>query len=117
MYWGYHLILDCAGCELGAITTEDHIRVFSLTLVDRINMDAVGPPHIELLLEGDANEGYSLMQMISTSNITAHFVTNTCEAYIDVFSCKNFDQKTVRETVEQFFKPSSIKTTFLHRQA
>jgi S-adenosylmethionine/arginine decarboxylase-like enzyme len=113
--WGYHLILDCANCSIDAITNKDHINQFLNTLVERINMTAFGEPQIELLLEGTDNEGYSGLQMITTSNITAHFVSRTGAGYIDVFSCRPFDEKVVKLTITEFFNPVTIKDRLLYR--
>jgi S-adenosylmethionine/arginine decarboxylase-like enzyme len=117
MSWGYHLILDCSGCQLDTITNKDTISNFVATLIERINMTAYGQPQIELMLVGTDNEGYSLLQMITTSNITAHFVNSTQAAYIDVFSCKDFDTSQAIHTVEEFFSPASIKSNLIYRQA
>ena len=114
-FWGYHLILDCAGCR--NIRDRSQIYTFVKDLVERIDMVAVGEPIIEYCLPGEDNCGYSLMQMITTSNICAHFVEEDNTAYFDVFSCKEFDIQIVKDTVEQYFECSSIKVTFLTRQA
>jgi S-adenosylmethionine/arginine decarboxylase-like enzyme len=115
MTWGQHLILDCKNCNLDSINDETTIRNFVTTLVERIDMTLHGPLHLEFLLPGTSNEGYSLLQMITTSNITAHFVNNTQSAYIDVFSCKEFNSSIVTHTVQEFFDPKDIKTVVLFR--
>jgi S-adenosylmethionine decarboxylase len=115
-YWGYHLILDCSGCNKN-ISNADVIYDFVDELVNAIDMKAVGEPIIEMLLKGEDNQGYSLMQLIETSNICGHFVDKDKSAYIDVFSCKEFDTNTVKDVIEKFFNPSIMKDTFLKRQA
>jgi S-adenosylmethionine/arginine decarboxylase-like enzyme len=80
-------------------------------------MVAHGDPIIEYLTPTEENSGYSLMQMIMTSNITAHFVNSNNSAYIDVFSCKEFDNDTVIKIVNKFFSPRKIRTTFITRHA
>ena len=115
-FWGYHLILDCAGCN-DNIKDKNIIHTFVGELVKRIDMIAVGDPIIEYLLPGDVNCGYSVMQLITTSNICIHFVEQNNSAYFDVFSCKEFNTETVKETVKEYFSATSIKETFLTRQA
>ena len=115
--WGKHLILDCAGCNFFLINDTSNIREFIKELVDRIDMTAHGDPHIEFLLPGTSNEGYSVLQMITTSNISMHFVNSTKEAYIDVFSCKDFNTDITKTVVSKYFEPTSIRTTILTRQA
>lgn len=115
--WGKHLILDCAGCNYFLINNTTNIREFIKELVKRIDMIAHGEPQIELLLPGTDNEGYSVLQMITTSNITIHFVNQTKEAYIDVFSCKDFDANIAQAVVTEYFEPTSIRANILSRQA
>jgi S-adenosylmethionine/arginine decarboxylase-like enzyme len=55
--------------------------------------------------------------MITTSNISMHFVNRTNEAYIDVFSCKEFDTSIAEAVVTEYFEPTSIRATILTRQA
>jgi S-adenosylmethionine decarboxylase len=92
MYWGYHLMLDCSRCNEN-IKDRDQIYLFVKELVAAIDMVAHGEPIIEYLLPGDPKQGYSLMQLITTSNICAHFVEPDMTAYIDIFSCKEFDRE------------------------
>ena len=115
-FWGYHLILDCAGCN-DSIKDRNEIYKFVKDLVQRIDMVAVGEPTIEYLLPGDANCGYSVMQLITTSNICCHFVERNNTAYFDVFSCKEFDTEVVKTTIKEYFNATSIRATFLTRQA
>lgn len=114
--WGYHLLLDCGGLNSN-ITSSEEIKKFIVDLVNRINMQAVGDPVIEHLLPNTDNSGYSVFQMIQTSNITAHFTDKQFTGYIDVFSCKEFDPEIVIEVVKQYFNPDKINTRFLTRQA
>lgn len=115
-YWGYHLMLDCSNCS-PAISDRNAIYQFVKQLVKDIDMIAHGEPIIEHLLPGEDNAGYSLMQLITTSNITAHFVDSNHSAYIDVFSCKEFDIETVKSVVKQYFDPKQIKLSYLTRHA
>lgn len=114
-YWGYHLILDCSNCE--SITSKSHIENYVAEIIHAINMIAHGDPQIEYLLEGTANEGYSVLQMITTSNLTAHFVTKQKSAYIDIFSCKEFDKDIAVSITKKYFSPKNISQTYLVRSA
>ena len=115
-YWGYHLILDCSNCDKAAITSEKELRAFIKTLVDTIDMKAYGDLTITWFGSGKTT-GYSLVQLIETSSITGHFVDETGEAYIDIFSCQFFDTELAKKVVRDFFKPKKIKTVYLTRQA
>jgi S-adenosylmethionine/arginine decarboxylase-like enzyme len=113
--WGYHLMLDCSGCC--DINDQNQIYSFVKDLIQQIDMVAHGEPVIEYLLPGEPNQGYSLMQLITTSNICGHFMELDGTAYFDVFSCKEFDSATVEKVVKHYFNPKKIKSKLIKRQA
>lgn len=115
-YWGYHLILDCAGCNQDAIADYDTIYNFTKQLVKDIDMVAYGEPQIVNFGSGN-KAGYTLVQLIETSNICAHFVNETNTMYLDVFSCKSYDDQVVIELVKKYFGATSVRPSFLTRQA
>jgi S-adenosylmethionine/arginine decarboxylase-like enzyme len=108
-------MLDCSGCE--QIHCKDNIYNFVKDLVDKIDMVAHGEPVIEYLLPGDPKQGYSLMQLITTSNICGHFMELDGTAYFDIFSCKKFDLLTAQNVVTKYFNPKKIRVNFITRQA
>lgn len=116
-YWGYHLMLDCSGCEIPAVSSRENIYNFIKDLVDRIGMNAHGEPIIEHLLPGDPKQGYSLMQLITTSNICGHFMELDGTAYFDVFSCKPFDVEVAKMVVNEYFHPRKMRVNFITRHA
>lgn len=117
-YWGYHLILDCKSGMLDAVRSEKNIREFAKELVLRINMQAWGEPIVEHFATHNPDAaGYSLLQLIETSNIAGHFVDKNGDFYIDIFSCKPYDVQAAVEVVEKYFEPLKIKKTYLERQA
>ena len=115
-YWGYHLILNAGGCDPDAIRSKQKIAAFVKDLVGAIDMKAYGKPTIVNFGEGN-KKGYSLVQLIETSNITAHFVEETNDVYLDIFSCKIFDPAIAICVFDKYFKSSKIQMMFLKRQA
>ena len=75
-----------------------------------------GEPQIQHFGSGN-KAGYTLVQLIETSNITAHFVEETDDLYLDVFSCKHFEPQDVAGMVSLYFQPKLMKRRFLTRQA
>ena len=117
-YWGYHLILDCRGCDKSKVKDGSHIAAFVKHLVDAIDMKAYGEPLLEHFANHDPEKGgYSLVQLIETSAITGHFVDLSGDVYLDIFSCKEYSIDTVKEIVTEYFSPEAIKTIYLTRQA
>lgn len=115
MAWGYHLSLDCYYGQKDYITNSEHIAWFAKTLVKRIDMKAYGEPQVIHFGEDD-KQGYTLVQLIETSNICAHFCDDTGNFYLDVFSCKPFDVETVHKTVRDFFAPQRIVEHYKERE-
>jgi S-adenosylmethionine decarboxylase len=115
-YWGYHLILDCAGLLPDSIRSKENIYNFAKQLVKEIDMVAYGEPQI-VHFGHSGKEGYTLVQLIETSNICAHFVEEDNTMYLDVFSCKTFDNDVVIRLVKHYFEPLSTRVTYLTRQA
>jgi S-adenosylmethionine decarboxylase len=115
MYWGYHLMLDCAECN-DNIKNKETIAMFVKDLVERIDMVAHGEPIIEYFGQ-DNKAGYSLLQLISTSSITGHFVDEYGHIYLDVFSCKPFESETVQECVREYFGSNKIRINYITRNA
>lgn len=109
-------MLDCGGCNPQSIRSYDNIHSFSKTLVKDIDMIAYGEPQIVNFGTGD-KEGFTLVQLIETSNIIAHFCNETNTMYLDTFSCRQFDTAVVIKLVEEYFSPKSIRPTFIVRQA
>tara|TARA_R110000868_G_scaffold131790_9_gene342065 strand:- start:819 stop:1184 length:366 start_codon:yes stop_codon:yes gene_type:complete len=116
MYWGYHLILDCGSCNPISIRSAETITRFAKHLVNDIDMVAFGEPTVVHFGTGN-KAGFTLVQLIETSNICAHFVEETNDIYLDVFSCKPFNPSDVENIINDYFSPQRINKIFLNRQA
>jgi S-adenosylmethionine/arginine decarboxylase-like enzyme len=114
--WGKHLILDAAGCSPKRIGSSIVIKNFTNELVRRIDMKAYGEPQIVMFGTGN-KKGYTLIQLIETSNIAGHFVEENNTMYLDVFSCKDFDAEIVKEVVSEYFDAQIFSSRVLLRQA
>lgn len=111
-------MLDCGGCELRLISDKDNVKAFVKELVHAIGMTAVGEPWIERSAIGISDkEGFSLYQLIVTSNVSAHFVDEARQIYLDMFSCKEFKETVVKKIVVDYFGPTKIKSNFIKRNA
>ena len=117
-FWGWHLLLDIKSCNIESITSEDTLSRFLSVLVERIDMVAYGDPLIKHFATHDLEKaGYSIVQLIETSNITGHFVDKNGDAYLDIFSCKPFQPEDVKAVVREFFSPISINEKMVYRLA
>lgn len=116
-YWGHHLVINAGKCDHNLISDGENIRNFAIQLVEDIDMVAYGEPQVVMFGSGD-KAGYTLVQLIETSNICAHFVEEYNEVYLDVFSCKRFDINIVVSLVKKYFGENSIvETLYFDRKA
>jgi S-adenosylmethionine decarboxylase len=92
------------------------IKNFTKDLVKQIDMVAYGEPQIVMFGTGN-KKGYTLIQLIETSNIAGHFVEENNTMYLDVFSCKDFDAEVVKKLVHEYFHAQSFSSRVLLRQA
>jgi len=114
MRWGFHAIIDLGRCKPHLIRCPYNIEAFSKLLVKEIDMKAYGNPQIVMF--GDADKkGYTLVQLIETSNIMAHFAEESNAAFIDVFSCKPFCITKAEEVARLHFQPEVVWKRFLER--
>jgi S-adenosylmethionine/arginine decarboxylase-like enzyme len=117
-YWGYHLILDCSNCDPLLMQQHETVYEWVRTLVKDIDMQPIGEPHIEYTAADSIDKaGFTVVQLIVTSSIVAHFVDNLGHIYLDVFSCKKFDPEIVKKSVKHSFGCSTYREHFLARQA
>lgn len=115
IYWGYHLMLDCSGCNQN-VKDAAKIKEFNDELVERIEMVPYGAPQIVRFGEGHL-AGITLMQLIETSNINCHFCDDPASMYLDVFSCKAYNTQTVVDLVKKYFDPEKVRVNYITRHA
>ena len=116
--WGKHVIIDMSAGDRERVRSARHICRFVETLVETIGMKAYGLPVLEHFAEHVPEAaGYSLVQLIETSAITGHFCGSSGDAYIDIFSCKNFEAELAVRVVRTAFRPKHINAITLERQA
>lgn len=83
--------------------------------MQKIDMKRFGEPKIQRFGDGPL-EGYSAFQFIETSSITIHFDEIENRAFIDVFSCKDFDENIVEEFSKKFFNAKKSKMKYFLRE-
>ena len=102
--WGKHLIIDMSAGDRERVQSAQHISRFAETLVETLGMKAYTAPLLEHFSEHlPEAAGYSLVQLIETSAITGHFCDLSGDAYIDIFSCKDFDYQQAVDYVTELF--------------
>ena len=106
--WGISASIDCYECDPILIRSIEDVKVFTSELIKHIDMKAYGPCHVVHFGEDERVAGLSMFQLIETSCISAHFANQTNAAYIDIFSCKEFDPESAGSFCKEFFKAQNI---------
>lgn len=101
--WGILSVIDLHSCNTDFIRDESKIKEFVIELCDKIKMKRFGETITVHFGEDKSIEGYSAVQLIETSLISAHFVNQTNNIFLDVFSCKFYNPKEVAEFTKEFF--------------
>lgn len=102
--WGLASSIDIYGCNPETIRDADKIREFVEKLCELIKMKRFGETMVVHFGEEERVAGYSMVQLIETSLVSAHFANLDNTVYLDVFSCKRYDLKTVEEFSKAFFE-------------
>lgn len=116
--FGQELTLNLYECDLAKISSGEEIKKFVIELCDNvIHMKRYGEPLIPHFgHENPITSGYSLVQLIETSNVSAHFSEYKKSVYINVFSCAWFDPKATEEFCKTFFDAKRVESHLLKRE-
>jgi S-adenosylmethionine/arginine decarboxylase-like enzyme len=107
--WGLESSLDLHGCN-DCIDSTESLNKYVVELCALIKMKRYGPCLVERFgSPGTDLEGLSMFQFIETSCISGHFSPSTKSAYINVFSCADYDPDVVKKFTEEFFGASDSK--------
>ena len=113
--WGIASSIDIYNCDPEMIRNEKEIRRFVVELCDLIEMKRFGETQVVHFGEDERVAGYSRVQLIETSLISAHFANLSNTTYLDVFSCKTYDPEIVRRFSQSYFGGSRSKLTVTKR--
>ena len=113
MGWGKLTIMNLYECN-EKIRNKKEIKTFIHKLCALIEMKKVGPTRVKKFGKGDL-KGYSAFQFIETSSITCHFDEIQNRAFIDVFSCKDFNAQKTTNFAKEFFGATNTKVKLLIR--
>lgn len=110
--FGMEVVLDLYDCNLETIRSKEKLQEYTRELCQVIGMTPYGAPFAERFGLNEAKTaGYSIVQLIETSSITGHFSEEWNSAYINIFSCKEFDPKQAAEFSKDFFEADRVEST------
>lgn len=113
--FGTELILDLAGCDPLVIGHADALTFWAAELAKKIGMQTYGDPIVQLFGEGSLF-GHTVIQLITTSNISVHAVNADNSAFINIFSCGAFDAADAAAWTIQYFKAVASSVRVLTRR-
>ena len=121
-YYGVELILDLHECDEQRFNRHD-LTMFCRELCELIDMeccdlyfwDDVGVPEKDRQTS-PKTKGTSAVQFILTSTIVIHTLDLMKAAYINIFSCKEFDTDAAGQFTSKWFGSSDWTATVVMRR-
>jgi len=119
--YGYELIMDLHGCDVSKFNRPSLDEYFD-KLCKAIDMkradlhfwdDEGLPPERRQTLPH--TKGTSAVQFILTSSVVVHTLDLLEAVYINIFSCKWFDEKTAEEITKEWFGANGCRVHFIER--
>lgn len=120
--YGKEVILDLHHCNAKKFTRKI-IKAYFIDLCHLIDMqicklcwwDDYGLPPEKRQTKPHL-KGISAVQFIMTSNITIHTLDIMERVYLNIFSCKDFDEKIVRDFTKNWFEGKVVNfKTFIRK--
>jgi len=113
---GQELIIDLFGCDYKSISSKKKIIEYVDKVCRLTKMRKYGKTAIERFGEKTVwGEGYSFFQFIEESSISGHFLEEEKAAFINIFSCKPFNDEIATKFTKKFFKSKKEKKITLFR--
>jgi len=120
-HYGYELVLDVHYCDPQTFNRKS-INAYFNNLCKTIGMQkckvhfwddvGVAPEEQQTLPH---TKGTSAVCFILTSSIVVHTLDLLRTVYVNIFSCKHFDQKVAQRFTETWFKGTCIRATWVER--
>ena len=120
--FGYELILDLSGCNADKFNREE-LTYFFIELCDLIDMNRENLYFWDY--EGCEDQipydqphlvGTTAVQFISTSDIVVHTLDLLEKVFVNIFSCKKFDNNIAENFVKDFFEAKDCRVIFIERK-
>lgn len=119
--YGYELILDLHKCDVSTFSRESLDGYFAklckaikMEKCERYFWDDVGVPEEEQQVSA-RTKGTSAVQFILTSTIVIHTLELLAAAYINIFSCKEYDAGLAEEITREWFRATECRTHLIER--
>ena len=105
--FGKHMMLDFSGCDEKKLNDLDLCFSLLNDLPEKIRMNKISAPHvIRYSPPSLMDQGITGMVVIAESHISLHTFPLRKYVFIDIFSCKDFDNSFALNFFKEAFNPS-----------
>jgi len=115
MEFGKMALINLYKCNSKLIRDKKYIRKFFPKICKIIQMELHGKCKVQRFGKGKLN-GISAFQFIKTSSITIHFDERENRAFIDIFSCKDFNEKKAEIFSKKYFQANNSSSKVIKRK-
>ena len=119
--YGFELIMDLHGCDIGTFNRESLDEYFDkvckaidMEKCERYWWDDVGVAEEEKQTSPHT-KGTSAVQFLLTSTIVIHTLELLKAVYLNIFSCKKFDEKVAKQVTREWFGAKECRSHFIER--
>lgn len=116
-FFGKHLMIDARGIERKKLESHKGVFDFLNDLPAKIGMRKLTIPYVVFCQEDDkkGDWGLSGFVMIYESHISVHTWPELGFVSMDVYSCRDFDDKKTIRLIKQYWSCKTIKTSVIIR--
>jgi hypothetical protein len=119
-WWGVSIHCDAKACDSSIVLNADKLKKWVEQLVKEIKMDSYGECQVVHFGEaGTDKEGFTAIQLLTTSAIVVHACDQSRDAYIDIFTCRCLPnlQYLVEQYIMNTLNPVHLTIEKLYRKA
>lgn len=112
---GKHITIDAYG--ISAKKLNDYKYIFTLLdqLPGKIGMRKLTTPHLVMCDNGKNNVGISGFVMLYESHVSCHTWPRVGYISMDVYSCKDFDEKKLLRELKHYWGWKKVETEVVKR--
>lgn len=115
--FGSHVTIDASGCNKRKLASVTLVYDILNKLPDKIGMTKMTLPYVAKWLDKFSNgtEGISGFVMIAESHISIHTFPDQDYVFMDIFSCKGFDEEMAVKYLVNAFEATKYEKHIIKR--
>jgi len=113
--WGLDAAIDLFDCDPELVRDPSVILACVMDVCEQIQMKRYGEPQLVRFGDDPRVRGYTLVQLIETSAITAHFIEQANAVCLNVFSCSPYRPLQTTALCQQWFRAREVAVSMVFR--